>query len=299
MKVFDNINNLSDKALQEALTRVIKEIIPLRKNEDATKKYCEDFLFADSRKREYCDCSSEAEWRRLLENPFKLNDGEIPVNLAAHIRYQLLQVIENDKYSFGYLYFVLGSNENRERLNSGIKSFIQCVFEESDIKYTIDFDIDDLNKSITELDSIQRIKFLQSRLHDSEACGYESQFKDAFEEHCKTLIDEAKEMLTFERSLNTPVRKLPEFELTKEQKRGLQIAVDNGYIEKTETGYSKLCTKAKLAYILEKIFAPTVNDSIPYMFLEKLFNESRLDSAVRGNFISKSKWKKQIDDILD
>lgn len=91
----------------------------------------------------------------------------------------------------------------------------------------------------------------------------------------------------------------PGLKLTEEQERGLQIAVDNGYIEKTETGYKKKCSKAKLAYILERIFAPSPYDSMPYKYLQELFNEKRLDRAVSENGYTEAKWKEQIKNLFD
>lgn len=78
-------------------------------------------------------------------------------------------------------------------------------------------------------------------------------------------------------------------DLTKDQKKQVEkyfpIALEHGYMEKTEDGYrwkQGFGQKAQLAWFLRRIISPRGFEKIPYSRMNKLFNESRLDRAI-GN----------------
>ena len=174
MKVHENISSLNE-ADKATLTRVINELIPLRKSKEHTESYYDTFLSADIR-------------RKQLENKtdFFLNDREIEVSKAREFRSSLLEVIKDDKDSFGYLYFFLGSEVNREYKDV----MYDCVPSSKTISYCVDFDLDELQSRLnSELDLNKRLDIIDKQAQESDKHKYTGEYKDRFKEFCKSEIE--------------------------------------------------------------------------------------------------------------
>jgi hypothetical protein len=88
-----------------------------------------------------------------------LPQGAIAPNEARAFRKALLEVIMDDKHSFGYLYyFLLASEVNREAKCV----VLPCVPNDEKIKYAIKFDIDEVRKEIDAIDNLnEKIRLLE------------------------------------------------------------------------------------------------------------------------------------------
>mgnify|MGYP004523264295 CR=1 FL=1 len=80
-------------------------------------------------------------------------------------------------------------------------------------------------------------------------------------------------------------------------------AVENGMAEITKDGYKWIYnngTKASLSYFLHKVFNPKGTGRLPFQALEKLWNVTRLDSALAQVLSAKKpqKWRNQIDNLF-
>ena len=89
-------------------------------------------------------------------------------------------------------------------------------------------------------------------------------------------------------------------QLTDREKHYYQMAVEAGYMDKTDTGYKWKESKAKLAYFLQKIFSPRGTGVIPFKRLEALFGVKQLSQSLNNlnNAKYEQKWKKDIDAMM-
>lgn len=120
----------------EEVSHIVADLMPLRLNKQATDEYYNRRLSADIRRRDYLLRTELYEQGNAMqkERPvLETLDKEVPVEIAAEVREQLFEVIAGDE-SFGYLYFLLGTEQNskhrtnpidcipdRERIVSAIK----------------------------------------------------------------------------------------------------------------------------------------------------------------------------------
>lgn len=86
-------------------------------------------------------------------------------------------------------------------------------------------------------------------------------------------------------------------------KRAFEMALKDGFMEKTATGYKWLYnggSKACLAYFLAMVYNPDNSRITPFTLLERLFNVKRLDRAAEQATTAKNPqwWRECIDKLL-
>ena len=91
--------------------------------------------------------------------------------------------------------------------------------------------------------------------------------------------------------------------ITQKEVECYEKAINSGMAEKTEDGYKWLYnngSKASLAYFLYKLFNPNGTGQIPYQRLNKLWNVTRLDSALSQTLNAKNpqRWRTQIESLF-
>ena len=91
--------------------------------------------------------------------------------------------------------------------------------------------------------------------------------------------------------------------ITQKEVECYEKAINSGMAEKTEDGYKWLYnngSKASLAYFLYKLFNPNGTGQIPYQRLNKLWNVTRLDSALSQTLNAKhpQRWRIQIESLF-
>ena len=267
MKVFENINHsyYEDKI---SLQKVIKELLPLRKDRKSTRDYCNDYLKSDMRLKEFKEDRFEAEMNHCLEkNPdlkeFTLKDGEIEPDKAMAFRSVLLEIIEDDKESFGYLYWVLASEVNRR---NGVVLY-PCVIPEEEIEYNIDFDIDKLKVEMTaENNLINKLDMVHEKLMKSGESTYKGTKKTLFEKYCRNQIQAIKDKVSIfghqpqqtkdEKAINdNAIRSIPKKLDTDKAKNIFDKAIQAGLMVRTETGrYHWEKSIALLAYMCGRLY---------------------------------------------
>jgi hypothetical protein len=109
---------------------ILEELRPLRFDNRRTEKYHSEKLTADWRYKQYSEDRIEDQLNGLdVSNiVFSSNIGEIKIDIAPSVRRQLLDVVKADE-TFGYIYFLLQSEQNRI-----IKGFaVECVPDKNKI----------------------------------------------------------------------------------------------------------------------------------------------------------------------
>lgn len=195
MKVFSNIEKLNISIDDKSkLKKVVNELVPLRKNRKATYDYIETHLEIDERLNDYNYwCMSVDLNKGNIINPygdsFKQNEGEIKYKKIGEFRNNLLTVIEDDKISFGYIYYFLTSAENRKAKST----IYHNVFTHEEILYAIDYDIDELRKDAEGIEDLKkRFLYLEKRKNSSDSSNYNGPLKDRFNEVYSTLSSSIK-----------------------------------------------------------------------------------------------------------
>jgi len=125
----DNIAHLAE------VSKVIADLMPIRHNKQATDEYFNRRLSADIRRQDYLlRMELYEQGNAMQKEPPTLEEiqNEIPKDISAEVREQLFKVIAGDE-SFGYLYFLLGTEQNAKRKNSPI----DCLPDENKIHYAI------------------------------------------------------------------------------------------------------------------------------------------------------------------
>ncbi len=117
MRAIEYIENFKKSISNyDILKRIIKDLMPLRLDRDATEKYYDKYLINDIQYESHL--FSLKEWEFEGSNPlnrpeFIVEDSFISQNDACKIREDLLMAIFKDK-SFGYLFYFLASERNRK-----------------------------------------------------------------------------------------------------------------------------------------------------------------------------------------
>lgn len=128
----------------EYVSEAIKDLLPLRMDKSATCEYMNAHLSADIRYQHYL-LQKELFERRNVMQPnapaFSDLENEVPMDVVAQVRKELFKVIEEDP-SFGYLYYILGTEQNA-RHNS---EPIDCIPNEKRIADGIILNRDDYPK---------------------------------------------------------------------------------------------------------------------------------------------------------
>lgn len=190
MKVFANIDALEKEKpaycglgkeelanLCDELRRVVKDLIPLRKSDSATKEYYQKYLCPDDN-REWA--RKMKEMQSTLANISALTGvktvfdeyqpSQKEVSFSEEIFHPALtKVLEDDRYSFGHIYWHLCSRYNRQ---IGFAFYNDIVVSDKVIEYAVDFDVDEmLSKYHSIGDAIDRLDYIDIRLIESKKFG--------------------------------------------------------------------------------------------------------------------------------
>lgn len=307
MKVYENIEKAKNFKLE--LKKVIDDLIPLRSSRKATEAYYDKHLENDWAYSKWLD--DKQDWELHVHSNKKFPDFKLPKSAispesARAFRKALLEVISDDKYSFGYLYFLLASEENRE----ASMVLYPCVPDEID--YAIQFDIDEIGKEIDAIDDLDKkiIRLIQWKTDSDNRTEYEGELKIRFNKWIVNRINDIKLEKENIRELPKPVKEsteetmlLPEELNTERARKYFTKAIECKYMEKTENGYRWLYdngSKVSLAYFCNDVFCPNNIEKLPETSLNKLFNITRLGSALYQIYNAKKppKWKRGLEEFF-
>lgn len=157
--------NLHQQELKHAdiVSQIIKDLLPLRSNRAATSKYASTLLFADIRYQQYLlqkELYERGNAMQIEEPRYEAIAEEVPMDIALDVRDELFHVIEQDG-SFGYLYYILGTEQNARHNNDPIdcipndERIIQCLINNRD-----DYPKDNLDGFINEKLNYQQYNIL-------------------------------------------------------------------------------------------------------------------------------------------
>lgn len=188
MKVYRNIG-WADEKFRDKLKEVIDALVPLRDDRSRTEAYYDKHLENDwayeawrAGKR---DWELRTHYRRFPD--FKLPPGAIQPGDAREFRRALLEVIKDDKYSFGYLYFLLASEVNRE--NKCV--LLPCIPDTQRIKYAIQYDPEEVREEVEKIDDFKKkLQYLSAVANDSSMEKYKGEAKTVFEEQLLNIIED-------------------------------------------------------------------------------------------------------------
>jgi len=193
MKVYENIEKAKNFKLE--LKKVIDDLIPLRSNRSRTEAYYDKHLENDLAYEAWR--LSKQDWDLHVHSnrkfpDFKLPQGAIAPENARAFRKALLEVISDDKYSFGYLYFLLASEENRE----ASMVLYPCVPVHKRIDYAIKFDFDEIEKEVESIDDLnEKLDCLEKWKRNSKKTRYKGELKTIFNEWIDDYIKSIKEKI--------------------------------------------------------------------------------------------------------
>ncbi len=124
----------------EIIGLIIGDLLPLRRNKEATDRYASDRLSADIRYQHYL-LQQKLYTRGNALQPeiptYEQVEGEVPIDIAAEVRDELFRVIRADG-SFGYLFYFLGTEQNSRHNGDPIdcipnaERIAQCIDENRD-----------------------------------------------------------------------------------------------------------------------------------------------------------------------
>ena len=247
MKVFENIDafeqerptfsGLSEKEiadLSRELRRIIKDLMPLRKSRKATEEYYHNYLCQSEIIERY---EEKMDMLRLCqpgrpEQPYKPSGKETHFPEDT-LHSALIQVLKDDRYSFGHLYWLMCSRINRQM---GIAFYDDIVVSDKVIEYATDFDVEELHAKYKSIgDAIDSLDYLDMRLIDSKKFDPDSddkvlaKLKERFEGVANYIKELGEKRLT---SLDKNVRR------PCGQVREIPLYQDSiGYIESGKTEY--------------------------------------------------------------
>ncbi|MFA7193137.1 MAG: hypothetical protein WC131_03355 [Bacilli bacterium] len=359
MKVYENIEKAKNFKLE--LKKVIDDLIPLRGDGNATEAYYDKHLENDWAYSRWLD--DKRDWDLHVHSNRKFPDFKLPQGAIAHekakeFRKALLEVIKDDRDTFGYLYFLLTSEKNREDKDK--RDVLPCIPDDEKIKYAIQFDTNEVRKEIDAIDNLnEKIDCLKKWKDYSDSTKYNGELKTIFNQKLyritlgeiqkevneihdinekiirliqwKTNIDcivEDEELKSrFDKWINEyinnierkkeyiqelpkPVKEsneetmlLPEELNTERARKYFTKAIECKYMEKTENGYRWLYdngSKVSLAYFCNNVFCPKNIEKLPETSLNKLFNITRLGSALYQIYNAKKppKWERELKEFF-
>ena len=138
----------SEASLKHAaeIKQIIAEMLPLRSSRQKTVDYYNRKLIADIRLQSCLLQKELYEKNNAMQTEapeeFQMQDGDIPVEIAAAVRDELFEVIKEEK-TFGYLFFLLGNLRNSQRPSNPI----DCVPDETGIIEALKLSRDDYPKT--------------------------------------------------------------------------------------------------------------------------------------------------------
>lgn len=128
----------------EIVSQVIKDLLPLRMDRIATGEYMNHHLSADTRYQHYVlqkELYERGNAMQLDEPYFMSIEGEVSMDIAEEVREELFHAVEGDG-SFGYLYYILGTEQNARHNNEPI----DCIPNEERIFQSLIDNRDDYPK---------------------------------------------------------------------------------------------------------------------------------------------------------
>ena len=222
------------------------------------------------------------------------------------LRDSLLEAIcGNDKYTFGYAYYFLGSWKNRTSGGVVIEDAF-CYANEASVNYSLW--CEEQTTAIEQADNGCKadlaLKAMQSPIHIGMYA--EHKLKNMFDIQLHNILQYyPKDCLLQQKpatKANSP-QTIPQELNTDRAKEIFAKAVKAGYMEKTATGYKWLYnsgSKASLAYFIMQVFSPDNTKQIPFKALGQLFDVTRLDRALDQAATAKKpqQWRGAIDNLL-
>ncbi len=164
----DNIEHLAE------VTRAIDDLMPFRNNKQATDEYFNKTLSADIRRHDYLLRMELFEQGNAMQKDkpvLEEIENEIPKEISAGVRGELFKAIADDE-SFGYLYFLLGTEQNAKRKNNPVN----CLPDERRInkaikRYRDDYPKNNLDEYLNDEQNYEQYDLLTSGgyLADDEA----------------------------------------------------------------------------------------------------------------------------------
>lgn len=138
-------NNTSLKYPAE-IKRIVTDMSPLRASREQTVDYYNKHLIPDIRRQGYLLQKDLYDKNNAMQTeapePFQMNAGELPVEIASAVRDELFEVIKEDE-TYGHLYSLLGNLRNSLHPSNPI----DCVPDEDGIITALKVQRDDYPKS--------------------------------------------------------------------------------------------------------------------------------------------------------
>ena len=127
------------------IKKILSDLLPLRLDKEATEDYYNNVLTPDIRKQNYVLQLKMHESKNAMQSEIPIEEHyneELSEDTAKEIRKELFYIISEDN-SFGYLYYLLGTELNAKKGNAPI----DCIPDKSQIKQAIKAYHDDYPKS--------------------------------------------------------------------------------------------------------------------------------------------------------
>lgn len=169
----------------EIVSQVIHDLLPLRIDKVATGEYMNKRLFADTRYQHYTlqkELFERGNAMQPEEPTFEAIEGEVSMDIAAEVREELFHVIKGDD-SFGYLFYILGTEQNSRHNSEPIdcipndERIIRCLIANRD-----DYPKDNLDGYINEnLNYQQYSKLIDGHYWEDDDALYLQYFNRVYE----------------------------------------------------------------------------------------------------------------------
>ena len=127
------------------IKKILSDLLPLRLDKEATEDYYNNVLTPDIRNQNYVLQLKMHESKNAMQSEIPIEEHyneELSEDTAKEIRKELFYIISEDN-SFGYLYYLLGTELNAKKGNAPI----DCIPDKSQIKQAIKAYHDDYPKS--------------------------------------------------------------------------------------------------------------------------------------------------------
>ena len=177
--------HLNELKHAEIVSKVICDLLPLRMDKAATCEYMNNCLFADVRYQHYTlqkELYERGNAMQLEEPTFEAMEGEVSMDIAAEVREELFHSIESDD-SFGYLFYILGTEQNSRHNSEPIdcipndERIVQCLIANRD-----DYPKDNLDGYINEnLNYQQYNKLIDGHYWEDDDALYLRYFNRVYE----------------------------------------------------------------------------------------------------------------------
>ena len=282
-----SINHLDE------VKRIIDELLPLRMSKEKTDEYYNNVLSADIRLRNYLlqkELYEKKNAMQLEEPSFVEIPNEIPTDHISEIRETLFQVIRTDE-SFGYLFFLLGTEQNAKHKSEPI----DCIPNAERIKNAIGKNRDDYPKATLDdyLDDDFNYKHYDSLISENQYPDDQSVLLEHFNK-AYLIYDE----LRCRKHKISEVRQYCNgLDFTSEKEQYFQLQFVISMIERYESNDEQLNrVKKELQKKIEPLqikFAPQNDESSE----ESKEASSKVQSAVILELLKKMNCGKAVNDL--